>query len=86
MENMESPRALLTEMNANMKSNHERLGAKIDAKTKAMQKMFGTNQEKMDTWIANRKNDRKETTACHNEMEANIKKMEPNSGENVAVV
>jgi hypothetical protein len=36
-------------------------------------------QEKMDASTANRKNDRKETTACHNEMEASIKKMEPNS-------
>jgi Spy/CpxP family protein refolding chaperone len=37
--------------------------------------MFRTNQEKMDAWIANRKFDRKEMTACHDEMEASIKKM-----------
>jgi Spy/CpxP family protein refolding chaperone len=71
---MESLRVLLTEMNTNMKANHERLEAKIYANTKAMQEMFRTNQEKMDAWIASRMNDRKETTACHDEMEASIKK------------
>jgi hypothetical protein len=40
----------------------------------------------MDAWIAKRKNNGKETTVCHNEMGASIKKMEPNSGEVEAVV
>jgi hypothetical protein len=51
-----------------------------------MQGMFRANQDKMDAWSAKRKNDRKETMAYHNEMQASIKKMEPNSGENEAVV
>jgi hypothetical protein len=51
-----------------------------------MHEMFVTKQEKMHAWIANRKNDRKETTACHDETEASIKKMEPNSGVKEAVV
>jgi hypothetical protein len=32
------------------------------------------------------KDDQKETTACHDKMEAHIKKMEPNPGEKKAVV
>jgi hypothetical protein len=32
------------------------------------------------------KNDRKETTACQDAMEANLDKMEPNSGEKEAIV
>jgi hypothetical protein len=58
---------------------------KIRAGQEHMQEMFRTNQQKMDTWIANRNNDRKERMACHDEMEASIKKMEPNSGEKEAV-
>jgi hypothetical protein len=58
----------------------------IRAGQEHMQEMFRTNQKKMDAWIANRKNDRKEMTACHDEMEASIKRIEPNSGEKEAVV
>jgi hypothetical protein len=43
-------------------------------------KMIAAFKEKMDAMIANIKNDREETTACHDEMEARIKKTEPNSG------
>jgi hypothetical protein len=39
----------------------------IRAGQEHMQGMFRTNQEKMDAWLADRKNDRKETTACHME-------------------
>jgi hypothetical protein len=48
--------------------------------------VIGAIEEKMDAWIANRKNDRKETTACHNEMKARIKKMKPNSEEKETAV
>jgi aspartyl-tRNA synthetase len=58
----------------------------IRASQEHMQEIFRTNQEKMDAWIAYRKNDRKESTACHDEMEASIKKIKPNSGEKEAVV
>jgi hypothetical protein len=43
-------------------------------------------QEKMDASIANRKGDREETTACQVAMETSPRKMEPNSGEQEAVV
>jgi hypothetical protein len=51
-----------------------------------MRSAIGAYEEKMDAWIGNRKKDPKETKACHNEMKASIKKMEPNSGEKKAVV
>jgi hypothetical protein len=51
-----------------------------------MKSTINAFQEKMDASTANRKNDRKETTACHNEMEASIKKIEPNSREKEATV
>jgi hypothetical protein len=44
------------------------------------------HQEKMDAWLANMKNDRKETTACQNAMGANLEKMELKPGEKEAVV
>jgi hypothetical protein len=44
------------------------------------------HQEKMDARIADMKNDRKETTACHDAVEVNLEKMEPNPGEKEAVV
>jgi hypothetical protein len=47
---------------------------KADADRKAF-------KEKMDALIANIKIDRKETTACHDEMEARINKIEPNPEE-----
>jgi hypothetical protein len=40
----------------------------------------------MDAWIANRKNDREETTPCQYETGASIKKMEPNPGEKETAV
>jgi hypothetical protein len=43
-------------------------------------------QEKMDAWIADMKNDRKETTAFQDTVEANLEKIEPNSGEQEAMV
>jgi hypothetical protein len=55
----------------------------MDANTKSI---VGAFQEKMDACVANMKDDRKETTACHDEMAASIKKMESNSGEKEAVV
>jgi hypothetical protein len=44
------------------------------------------HQEKMDAWIADMENDRKETTACQDAMEANLEKIEPNLGEQEAAV
>jgi hypothetical protein len=38
------------------------------------------HEEKIDAWIADMKNDRRETTACQDAMEANLEKMEPNPG------
>jgi hypothetical protein len=66
--------------------NAERNARKTDTNRKAYQedtksdqaKMIAAFKEKMDAMIANIKNDREETTACHDEMEARIKKTEPN--------
>jgi hypothetical protein len=44
------------------------------------------HQGKMDAWITDMKNDRMETTACQEAMEANLEKMEPNPAEKEAVV
>jgi hypothetical protein len=41
-----------------------------------MKSTIGAIEEKMDAWIANMKDDRKETTAWHDKIEASIKKME----------
>jgi hypothetical protein len=43
-------------------------------------------EKKMDALITNIKNDREETTACHDEMEARINITEPNSGEEETAV
>jgi hypothetical protein len=43
-------------------------------------------EEKMDAWIADIKNDGKETMACQDAMEATLKKVEQNPGEKEAVV
>jgi hypothetical protein len=55
MEDMEFLKAMLAEVNVNMKTNQERLEAKIDANRKAdqerMQEMIRTNQEKMEEKI-----------------------------------
>jgi hypothetical protein len=80
------------EMKADRKADREELKRmmnatqEITAGQEHMQEMFRTNKEKMDAWIANRKNDRKETTACQYAMETRLKNMEPNSAEKKAVV
>jgi hypothetical protein len=80
---MEADREVLKEiMNANTKTMRE----DIKSDQAEMRSTIDAFKEKMDAWIANRKTDRKETTACHVEMEASIKKMESNSGEKEAVL
>jgi hypothetical protein len=44
------------------------------------------HQEKMDLWMADMKDGRKEMTACQEATEANREKMEPNPGEKEGVV
>jgi hypothetical protein len=66
----------------------------MNANTKAMQEKQDAGQaeiiaaieKKMDALITNIKDDREETTACHDEMEARINKTEPNSGEEETAV
>jgi hypothetical protein len=82
---------------ANRQADRELLIGIMDENAKSMREDVKSGQaemtstirafhEKMDAWIANRKNDREETIACHDEMEVRIKKMEPNPGEKKAVV
>jgi hypothetical protein len=64
---------------------------KIRAETAASQaRMKAMREERMkanmDACMADIKNDRKETTACQDAMEANLEKMEPNPGGNEAAV
>jgi hypothetical protein len=69
---------------------------RTEAFTKSMREDIKSGQEEIrsivDAWMTDMNNDRKETmycqetTACHNEMEVNIKKMEPNLREKGAVV
>jgi uncharacterized protein (DUF885 family) len=64
-------------MDANTKSMRE----DIKSGQAEMRSTIGAIEEKMDAWIANRKDDREETTACQYEMETSIKQFEPNAGE-----
>jgi hypothetical protein len=80
------------ELKGMMKATQERIGAntksmreEIKSGEAEMKSTVNAFQEKMNAAIANRNNDRKETTACHDEMEASINKIEPNSGEKEAV-
>jgi hypothetical protein len=81
---------MLIEIRADRKADQE----KADANRKADQEKADAGQAKMiaaikgktDTWIANIKNARKETTACQEVMGANPEKMEPNSGEEETAV
>jgi hypothetical protein len=82
---------MLKTMQEKADANTKAMQEQVDANTKAMQelqdlksgqaKMIAAIKGKMDAMIANIKIDRKEMTACHDEMEARINKTEPNSGE-----
>jgi hypothetical protein len=74
---------MLAEIRADRTADREDLKGIMDANAKSIVRAF---HEKMDACVANMKDDQKETTDCHDEMEASIKKMEPNSGEKESVV
>jgi hypothetical protein len=57
-----------------IRTNQERIETKMDA-----------TQEKMDTWIADMKDGRKERMACKEMTDANLEKMEPYPGEKEVV-
>jgi hypothetical protein len=55
-----------------------RMEAKLDANQEELRSTVNAFLGKMDAWIANIKNDRKERTARHEATEANPKNMEKN--------
>jgi hypothetical protein len=69
-------------MDANAKSIRQEIKC-AQAKIRSTVNAF---KEKMDASIANRKIDRKETTACQCAVETSLKTIKPNSGEEEAVV
>jgi hypothetical protein len=75
-------KAMQEKADADRKADREVLKGIMDANTKSTVRAF---QEKMDTCVANMKDDRKETTACHDEIVASIKKIEPNLGAKEAI-
>jgi hypothetical protein len=70
------------ELDVNLKETREEIKSG-EAETKSVVRAF---HEKMDARIADIKDARKKTTACQEVTGANPKKMEPNSGEEEAVV
>jgi transketolase len=90
---MEFLLAIQEEMNANtktvlaeMKADSKAWQEEIQAETEAIQaRMKAMREERMkanmDACMADIKNDRQETTACQDAMEANLEKVEPNPGE-----
>jgi hypothetical protein len=70
------------ELDVDLKETREEIKSG-KAETKSIVRAF---HEKMDACVPNMKDDQKETMACHDELEARIKKMEPNPGEKKAVV
>jgi hypothetical protein len=71
-------------MITNANGNHKEMMAKLRAETEAIQASTKAMRDKM--MEANMKDDREETTACQDAMEANLKKMESNMGEKEAIV
>jgi hypothetical protein len=45
-----------------------------------IEEMMRANQDKMDAWLAEKQDGRKETTACHEVTEADTEKTEPDPG------
>jgi hypothetical protein len=79
------------------KADRELLKGIMDANAKSMRQEIKCGQaeirstvrgfqQKMDACVTDMKNAQKETTACHDEMEASLKKMEPNPGEKETAV
>jgi hypothetical protein len=77
---------------ADRQADGELLKGIMDANAKSMRQEIKCGQEeirstvnafkeKMDAWIANRKTDGKETTACQYAMETSLKNLESNLGE-----
>jgi hypothetical protein len=77
----------LEEMKADSKAWREEIRAETEA-TRARTKAMREERIKanMDACMADRKNDRQETTACQDAMEANLENVEPNPGLKEAVV
>jgi hypothetical protein len=77
---------------AKRKANGEEVAARLEAihdKKDDNQMSLETeteHQKKMDAWIADMKDGRKERMTCQEAMEANPEKMEPNPGEKEAAV
>jgi hypothetical protein len=94
MEMQEMIERLLAEIRADRKADQEKADANRQADREVLKGIIDVNaksivrafQEKMVACVANIKNAQKETTACHDEMEASIKKMEPNPGEKETAV
>jgi hypothetical protein len=64
-------------MLARIDANQERINATLRDEIKSTVSAF---LEKMDTWIVNMKDGRKEKTACQEATEVNPEKMGPNPG------
>jgi flagellar basal body-associated protein FliL len=76
------------EMLARIDTNQERMNASLKEEIKysqaEMRSTVSALEKKMDTWIVNMKDGRKEKTACQEAIEPNLKKMGPNPGGKVA--
>jgi hypothetical protein len=81
---------MLKAMRAKAEANREVLKGIIDANKKFMRKDIKSSQAEMrsilDTWITDKRDARKKTTACQEVTGANPEKIEPNSGEEEALV
>jgi hypothetical protein len=94
MKMQEMMERLLAEIRADRKADRELLQKIMDANAKSMRqgikcgqaKMIAAIKGKTDAWIAKIKDARKKKTACQEMMGANPEKMEPNPGEEEAVV
>jgi hypothetical protein len=79
-------------MMAKRKANREEVAARLEAihdKTDANQMRLVSktkHQKKMDAWIVDMKDDRKERMGCQEVVEASPEKMESNSGEKEAIL
>jgi hypothetical protein len=77
----EEGKANQAKMDAKMKTYHEmlaRMEAKTDINLKEMRSTVDAIEEKMDAWIADRKDDQKETMSCQLTAEVCLDSKEPN--------
>jgi predicted nucleic acid-binding protein len=89
MEDMEFLKAMLAEMNANMKTEREEIITKMDANTKdivATQEIMNEMKNEIKEAMRDKRMEtngnawRKNMTACHEVTETYIEKIEPDSG------